>query len=67
MLGCCADKKFGKGCTAGTCMQLPDGKTCSACKFFGHCVQMYGIKAGNSSCDFFPRRFRQAPTPEKGE
>ncbi len=60
MHGCCVDKKYGKGCTPATCMGLPAGKTCGDCGYFGHCRAMYGHKAADTYCDFFPRRFRQA-------
>jgi len=54
--GCCADKV----CTGETCMNLPIGETCADCKHFAHCERMYGAKASNDWCDFFPRRFHKA-------
>ncbi|MCK9567431.1 hypothetical protein M0R72_00610 [Candidatus Pacearchaeota archaeon] len=40
MLGCCVDKKYGKGCTEETCMQLPKGKTCGDCGHIARCKAM---------------------------
>ena len=54
--GCCADK----ACTDKTCMELAAGKTCGACANFRHCEAFYGSKPTHTSCDFFPRRFREA-------
>ena len=63
MLGCCADKKYGKGCTADTCMQLPEGKTCGDCVFSRRCIAMFGKKREHTTCDFFPRQFHLAVVP----
>lgn len=52
--GCCADR----ACTPETCMELPKGKTCADCLFIVHCKRIYGVKTENTSCDFFPRRFK---------
>jgi hypothetical protein len=38
-------------------MNLPDGETCIQCKHFVHCSRMYGVKAENTACDFYPVRF----------
>lgn len=51
--GCCDDK----ACNAGTCMTLPDGKTCGDCARFRFCASYCGAKATWTSCDWFPRRF----------
>jgi hypothetical protein len=57
--GCCTDK----ACTDKTCMELPKGKTCGDCYAFRHCTGFYGVQKENTSCDFFPRRFRE-PVPK---
>lgn len=57
--GCCADK----ACTHETCMQLPTGKTCGDCVHLKHCSAFYAHTPVDSYCDFFPRRFVQAPPP----
>src|SRR6266568_2114133 len=57
MNGCCLDKKYGKGCTAETCMDLPVGATCSTCVHYARCCAMFGAKPANMACDFFPRRY----------
>lgn len=62
MLGCCVDKKYGKGCTPETCMQLPDGKKCGDCVHIKRCKAIFGHTENDTVCDWFPRRFR-----EKGE
>ena len=62
--GCCTDK----ACTPATCMELPAGETCAACQFVKHCQRMYAVKPENTSCDFFPRRFRKSnaePEPRR--
>ena len=51
--GCCADKS----CTLETCMGLPSGVTCGDCANLPRCAGLFGCKPGNTSCDFFPRRF----------
>jgi len=51
--GCCNDK----ACTKDTCMELPGGVTCEACRHFPRCNGIYGMKADSTNCDFFPRRF----------
>ncbi len=60
MNGCCVDNESGspRGCTEDTCMQLPEGKTCGDCAHIGRCVAMFGMKPSDTSCSFFPRRFR---------
>lgn len=59
MNGCCVNKKYPEAvqCTDSTCMTLPAGKTCADCRHTKHCVAMYGVKAENTNCDFFPRRY----------
>lgn len=73
--GCCADRRWKdehpdhpdapkvKACTEQTCMRLPAGQTCGDCYAFSHCEALYGIKASNTVCDFFPRRFGLPVTP----
>ncbi len=53
--GCCADE----ACTNNSCMELPKGKTCGDCYAFRHCAGMYAVTKERTSCDFFPRRFRE--------
>lgn len=60
MNGCCADKKYGKGCNERTCMSLPAGKTCGDCVRYESCAAFLGggrFQASNTSCDWFPRAF----------
>ena len=60
MNGCCADKKYGKGCTPETCMSLPEGKTCGMCVHWHRCKALiYDLNPDGTVCDFFPRRFRE--------
>lgn len=54
MNGCCADKC----CKPATCMSLPDGKTCADCSHLPKCTAMFGAKPTDTTCDFYPRRFR---------
>ena len=58
MLGCCADKPYGTGCTPNTCMQLPEDETCGTCSHFSRCQMLFNCKPDRQECDFFPRRFR---------
>lgn len=67
MLGCCVDKKYGKGCSDSTCMELPEGVTCGDCRHVVRCTRIFGVKAENRSCDFFPRRFVAVAESEKGD
>jgi hypothetical protein len=53
--GCCTDK----ACTPATCMELPRGKTCCDCGYIGPCTRMGFTTGTNTSCDFFPRRFKE--------
>ena len=75
--GCCVDRDFAaahpeatntRGCTPETCMELPDGKTCSNCVHETRCSTVFGLKVdGRTHCDWFPRRFVErtpAPTDE---
>ena len=59
MHGCCADKKYGKGCTEETCMELPPGKTCGDCRGHEKCSMFFRCPPERTCCDFFPRRFRE--------
>ena len=59
MNGCCADKS----CTKKTCMTLPDGLTCGDCVHIHRCKAIYGHVESDTSCDWFPRRFRAQPFP----
>jgi len=56
-LGCCIDRRYGKGCTKETCMNLPEGKTCGDCKFLWWCSKTLGREPESTTCDYFPRRF----------
>lgn len=55
--GCCADKC----CNEGTCMALPEGKTCADCRTAAYCSKVLGVKLDSPSCDFYPRRFQALP------
>jgi hypothetical protein len=57
MQGCCEDKKYGKGCTPDTCMNLPDGLTCGDCYHINKCSKIFGHTSTDTYCDWFPRRF----------
>jgi len=46
-------------------MQLPEGKTCSDCRYIRFCSQFIGDVAGNDSCDWFPIRFVLRPSSAK--
>ena len=59
-LGCCADRKYGNGCTERTCMNLPPEKTCSGCVHVETCVAVFGAKKDNTYCQWFPRRYCEA-------
>jgi hypothetical protein len=54
MMGCCVDK----ACTPETCMNLPEGKTCGDCVHAHRCCAIFGHKPEDTTCDWFPRRFR---------
>lgn len=54
MNGCCVDKS----CTTVTCMNIPDGNECDDCAHWHKCLSMFGAEPGNTSCQFFPRKFR---------
>lgn len=43
------------------CLDLPQGRTCGDCAFFGWCSEFLGsrVKADNTSCDYEPVRFRE--------
>lgn len=51
--GCCYDRS----CTPDTCMNLPADSTCANCWHLDRCMKLFGCDPGNTSCDFFPRRF----------
>ena len=57
--GCCLDRQ----CTPDTCMNLPEGVTCGDCRNFRRCQGIFGCKAKNIACDWFPRRFAPAVAP----
>ena len=59
--GCCVDGH----CTPDTCMDLPDGQTCGDCIHVRRCVAMFGHFPTDTSCDWFPRRFKALVTKEK--
>jgi len=61
MNGCCVDKK----CTPDTCMTLPEGKTCGDCFHGPRCFAIFGHKASDTFCDWFPRKFREKPQKEE--
>lgn len=56
-LPCCLDRAHGAGCTAATCMALPDGATCGDCAHLPRCKMLFGATPEARTCDFFPRRF----------
>ena len=63
--GCCIDRKYGKGCSDESCMELPEGKTCGDCVHIGRCIAFgFTRERERTYCDFFPRRFHEAPQPE---
>jgi len=78
--GCCTDRRSRdkaaaegkstdgyKACNASTCMQLPEGESCSTCVHETRCKTMFGVKPENTWCDFFPRRFlKRKEETEKG-
>jgi hypothetical protein len=43
-------------------MNLPEGLTCADCVHVRMCTRIFGAKKTDTSCQFFPRGFR-----EKGE
>ena len=71
-LGCCVDRRhrerglaagrpereLARGCNEQTCMKLPEGASCGSCVSRETCVQLFGAKPENTSCEFFPRKFR---------
>lgn len=57
--GCCRDG----ACDASTCMDLPKGETCGTCVHAKRCTSMFGAELSDTSCGFFPRRFRRAFFP----
>ena len=59
--GCCVNFFGGypRACDASTCMNLSEGETCATCVHTSRCVAIFGAKPENTSCDFFPRRFRR--------
>lgn len=45
-------------------MRLPAGKTCVDCVHCRKCCAMFGHVPADTSCDFYPSRFRAAdPSP----
>lgn len=61
--GCCVDRESGTegACVPETCMTLPAGQTCGTCVHARRCITIFGMTEDDTSCSFFPRRFRQAP------
>jgi len=55
--GCCVDGT----CNVDTCMELPTGKTCGDCIRFLKCKGFLGLTGNETSCDWFPRMFREKP------
>lgn len=47
-------------------MKLPAGKTCGDCANCRHCTGMYGIKPTDTSCDFWPGRYRERAPSARG-
>jgi hypothetical protein len=45
-------------------MRLPAGKTCGDCAHVRKCVAMFGHVPADTSCDFYPSRFRPAVAQE---
>lgn len=41
-------------------MKLPAGKSCDDCVHAGRCFAFGFSKSGNTSCDFWPSKFRVA-------
>jgi hypothetical protein len=76
--GCCADRKsrdyclsvgrdvrhYNDICTETTCMELPTGETCGSCVHVRRCTTMFGADPSDTSCGFYPRRFRKSPAVE---
>jgi hypothetical protein len=54
--GCCADG----ACSAETCMELPAGKACGDCVHVRRCTLIFGMRAEDTSCHIYPRRFRES-------
>jgi hypothetical protein len=40
-------------------MNLPPGKTCGDCSFYGRCKAFFGCPATNDNCDWSPSKFKQ--------
>ena len=40
-------------------MNLPAGKTCGDCSFYGRCKAFFGCPATNDNCDWSPSKFKQ--------
>ena len=59
--GCCIDKK----CTPVTCIELPAGKKCGECTRFLRCKAFLGLTGKETSCDWFPRLFREMNSKSK--
>jgi hypothetical protein len=70
--GCCVDRAsreegiasgrplhdLPEGCDNHTCMSIPDDHTCADCVHEKRCTTMFGAKPQNTTCGYFPRRFR---------
>jgi hypothetical protein len=47
---------------------LPEGKTCGSCLHWNRCSALIGCLTGDeTTCDFAPIRYREAPPPERGQ
>lgn len=44
-------------------MKLPEGKTCNDCASIKTCKAFIGIKGTETTCDWYPVRFRPALSP----
>ena len=40
-------------------MEIQNGKTCNECIHMERCRSMFGVKASNKECDFYPVRFKE--------
>lgn len=39
------------------CMEIPGGYKCCNCCHYKKCSSIFGVKAENTHCDFYPIRF----------
>lgn len=40
-------------------MLLDDGVTCKSCEHLNRCVSMFGSQETDTSCSFYPNRFKE--------